>query len=54
MGSTVDGHRVQGRLPQVFCFRAQDGTGGLDLGEQREQRRSVGSIYGFLTGMAMG
>lgn len=53
MGSTVDGHRGQGRLPQVFCFRAQDGTGGLDLEVQREQR-SVGNISGFLTGMVVG
>lgn len=43
-GTTVDGNRGQERLSCVFCCMAQDQTGGLGLGEQREQRRSVGSI----------
>lgn len=30
---------------------AQDETGGLSLGEQRERRRSVGNLCGFLEGI---
>jgi hypothetical protein len=32
------GTRVQGRMSQVFCCRAVDETGGLDLGERRKKR----------------
>lgn len=47
VGSTEDGNRVQGRLPQMSCCRAGAEAGGLHLGKQREKRRSAGSPPGF-------
>lgn len=43
-----------GRLPVVFCCRDGDETGELHLGDQREKRRSVGSLPHFLGGVACG
>lgn len=51
MGTTEDVGRNEGRLKLVFYCNARDETGGLDLGEKRE-RRSVGSLSGFLAGVA--
>lgn len=39
-------------MEEVFCLRAGDETGELDLGEQREKRSSEGSLPGFLAGVA--
>lgn len=41
-------------LLQVFCCRVRDETGELDLGEQREKRRSVSSLPGFHAGVVCG
>lgn len=42
---------LQEILPWVFCYRAAGETGVLDV-EIRERRRSLGSLPGFLAGMA--
>lgn len=46
--------RVEGRLQLMFCCRTRDVTGGLGLGEERERerRKSVDSLPGFLADMA--
>lgn len=41
----------QGRLPKVFCCRDGDRTRRLDLSKQKK-RKSAGSLYGFLSGLA--
>lgn len=51
LGTAEDVGRSAGRLKLVFYCSARDETGGLDLGEQRKGR-CVGSLSGFLTGMA--
>lgn len=51
VGSTEDLSRRQEK-PQVFHYRAREETGVLDLGEQREKRRSAFSPSGFLVGVA--
>lgn len=49
---STEGRNRQERLPQVLCCRCGDETEELDLGEQRKRKRFVGSLPGFLTGMA--
>lgn len=49
MGLRGDGKR-QERPQWVFCSRAGDKTGGLYMGEQREKRKSTGSLPCFLAG----
>lgn len=41
----------KGRLPCLFCFRAGDETGVLDLGKHREVRSE--SLNWFLEGVAL-
>lgn len=38
----------KGRLQLLFGCNTRDKTGALGLGEQRERRRSAGSLLGFL------
>lgn len=45
---TRDGGWREGMLPWEFCCRAGDETWGLGLGEQRELRKSKGSLPCFL------
>lgn len=54
VGSTEDVSRRQGKMPQVFHCIAREETRVLDLGEQREKRRSVFSLSDFLVGVAWG
>lgn len=49
VGLRGDGKR-QERPQWVFCSRAGDKTGGLYMGEQREKRKSTGSLPCFLAG----
>lgn len=52
VGSTDVG-RAEGRIKLVFYCSTRRETQGLLLGENRE-RRSVGSLPGFLAGMPCG
>lgn len=45
MGSTGDASKGEGRLHLVLSWSTKDETGGLDLGEHREKRRSVQSVW---------
>lgn len=47
--------RAEGRLQLMFCCRTKDVCDwGLCLREERERRKSVGSLPGFLGGVACG
>lgn len=41
----------EARLQLVFCYSSGDESIGLDLGEQRDRRRSVSRLPGFLPGV---
>lgn len=44
MGSIGDVSKREGRLHLVLSWSTKDETGGLDLGEHREKRRSFQSF----------
>lgn len=54
MESIGDVSKQEAILQLVFCCIARDETVGLGLGEQRDRRKSVGSLPGFLEGVACG
>lgn len=39
-------------MPWVFCYRAEDELRELDLGEQREKRRSADFLANMTCGLA--
>lgn len=46
------GIRVEGRLPKVFCSRAGNEIRAFNLGKQREETNSEGSLPSFLVDFA--
>lgn len=48
MGSTNDGNRVQGMLPELFCYRAGDAIWRLVFRKKKKKKISAGSLLGFL------
>lgn len=54
VGSTGAGIQEQRKLPQEFCSRIGAETQVLDLREQREKRRVLDGLPGFLSAWSVG